>query len=83
MSTKTSNCKQKPDYLVLLRMPLLQKFSGVLMGFCQHFRKKGMHLLGEKKHSMVMNLCPSNMRMLLIGTFDLTGLMQVTPVGTE
>lgn len=65
-------------------MPLLQKFSGVLMGFCQHFRKKGMHHLGEKKtHSMVMNLCSSNMKMLLIGTFDLTGLMQVTPVGTE
>lgn len=77
MSTKTSNCKQKPDYLVLLSLPLLQKFSGVLMRFCQHFRKKGM---SQKKNLMVMNLCPSNIKMLLIAAFDLTGVMQV---GTE
>lgn len=81
MSTKTSNCKQKPDYLVLLRMPLLQKFSSVLMRFYQHFRKKRNVSFRWKKHFLFMNLCPSNAEMLLVGTFSLTGVMQVAQGG--
>lgn len=35
MSSRASNL----NYLVLLRMPFLQKFSSALMGFYQHFSK--------------------------------------------